>query len=508
MYFIYSSGGFMVVHANGIDTVIDFREVAPANAYAEMFKNSSTLSQIGGLSIGVPGEIRGLEYAWKKFGYLKWSTLLAPAINLAKNGFILDQLQADAIASELPNILNDTGLSSVFAPNGIPLKAGDRCYRTALARTLETISERGADVFYTGVLAQAMVDEINALGGNMTMEDFNNYTPVERTPIRASYNGFSYIAAPPPASGAVMVSVLNILDGFVTAHSSAAETVRRQLHSIKLNPGPMQPRSLLDIQRTTEAFKFGYALRTRIADPFDANYTSEIEATVAEMLNVTSALNKRSRINDTATFGPDYYGAIYDMEETPGTTHLSVLGTKGDAVAVTSTINTYFGSKIMSPTTGVIFNDEMDDFSSPNITNYFGVPPSPANFIKPGKRPLSSSAPTIIFNAKGEVFMITGASGGTRITTSTIQVIQSVLTFGEGIEDSITRPRFHHQLLPNQFFYEPSFPQDTVAGMQAIGHNATSTSSIAVVQGIVQYGKGIIHAQSDPRKKGKAVIVY
>ncbi|KJE91355.1 hypothetical protein CAOG_08611 [Capsaspora owczarzaki ATCC 30864] len=500
-------GGFMVVHTNDTDVVIDFREVAPAAAYVDMFKNSSQLSQVGGLSAGVPGELAGMAKAHEMFGILPWAKLFAPAIKLAREGFVLNEHQAAAITSELTYVRADPGLRAVFIKaNGDPLAAGDVCIHANLANTLEAVATNGIDIFYNGSIAHQIVDDINANGGNMTYEDFANYRPVIRQPLVASYNGFKLVTAPPPASGGVTISVLNILDGFVTAQTKAQETARRHLYSEQTEPGPMQPRSLLAVQRTTEAFKFGYALRTRIADPFDTEYADDIAATLAEMQNVTEALNKRFRIHDNETFDPEYYGAIYDVEPTRGTTHLSVLGTRGDAVAVTSTINTYFGAKFTSPSNGVILNDEMDDFSSPNITNAYGVPPSPANFIKPGKRPLSSSAPTIVFNAKNEVYMVVGASGGTRITTSTIQVMQSVLTFGEGIDDAITRPRLHHQLLPNILMLEPAFPTNLYTGMQAIGHNVTTSTSIAVVQGIVQYAPNVIYAKSDPRKGGEAVV--
>lgn len=471
-------GGFMLVRQGGQAVVFDFRETAPSAAFRDMFRGNSTLSTVGGLAVAVPGELRGMAAAHARFGRLPWRTLFEPAIQLARDGFPCGPSLAAAIRSSLSYILADEGLSAVYAPGRVPLGQGDTVRNVALANTLETVASAGADAFYNGSLAQQLVADINNAGGNMTLSDFQSYTVVERVPVNVTFGALRVLSAPPPASGPVLLLILNIMNVY----------------------GSMPDHGLLYYQRLVESFKFAYARRSMLGDPAFVN----VSAIVRSMLDPAVAAAIRRRIVDNATFPIDYYGGQFNVEMRRGTTHLCVQSGAGDAVSVMSTVNLLFGAKLMSPSTGVILNNEMDDFSSPNITNAFGVPPSPANFIVPGKRPMSSSSPIVALDAGDNVRVVAGASGGTKITTATAQVFLDVASFGEAIAPAIAKPRLHDQLIPNITFIEPTFPAAIAAGLRCIGHDVQVWSDYAVVQGIVRSPQGWMAAASDPRKGGRA----
>ncbi|XP_072163900.1 glutathione hydrolase 1 proenzyme-like [Diadema setosum] len=448
------------------------------------FNKSEDASTVGGLAIGVPGEIKGYWDAHQMFGKLPWRRLFEPSIQLAENGLFVSPELEYAISRKSEIMLSDESLREVFTDgNGNLLRAGDTLYQRKLGNTLRKIADNGASEFYNGSIAENIAAELQNRDGIITVEDLAAYSVEKRTPLSFQLNDMTVYSGRPPCSGAVYALILNILKGYDFTPDSIGSLSNK----------------VLTYHRIIEAFKFAYAKRSALGDESFVNITE----LVANMTSQTYADSLRARINDDRTYNYTYYDPEFQIVNDGGTSHISIVDQEGNAASVTSTINTHFGSKVRGNITGIIFNNEMDDFSKPGENNIFGVPPSEANFIVPGKRPLSSMAPVIMVDDNGDVRFVVGASGGTRITTATSLVSMETLWFESSLVDAVERKRVHHQLVPQYFNYEPAFPSDIMEGLEVKGHEAKERSKIGYVQAIKRLEDDWLEAHCDSRKGGR-----
>ena len=480
-------GGFMVIHLKdrGEDIAIDYRETAPAATTAETFlgadgKPDNAKSRDSALSIGVPGTVAGLALALEKYGSGKFTLarLLQPAIVLARDGFVLDDDMADTLPAAQRRMAKWQASVKIFSQaDGTWLRGGHRLVQTDLAATLSAIAEQGPRGFYEGPVAEKLVNAVRDAGGIMTNDDLKSYSAVIRKPVRGSYRGYDVVSMPLPSSGGtVLLESLNILEGFPLAEMTQGSPA--SLHLL------------------IEAMKRAYADRARyLGDPAFVN------APVPVMLSKDYAARQRASIDpDRATASADA-AAIKPLREGSNTTHFSVIDDFGNAVSNTYTLNFPYGVGLIAEGTGVLLNNELDDFTAaPGASNAFGLVGFEANLPGPGKRPLSSMSPTILLK-DGKPVLVTGSPGGSRIISTVLQVIVNVLDYHMDVLAAVSAPRLHHQWMPDEVRVEHGFSEDVLAQLRAMGHHIvepmgqTSANSIAVV------GDEALGAP-DPRTRG------
>ncbi|ELT90576.1 hypothetical protein CAPTEDRAFT_2729 [Capitella teleta] len=424
-------------------TTILSRETAPLAAEQDMFVNNTEASSTGGLAIAVPGEIAGLYEAWKMFGRVEWAQLIQPTITLCEEGFEVARYLALAARLYETTIREDPNLAEIFIKeDGELIQEGDIITNEKLGQTMRRIAQDPMS-FYTGSLAQDIVDDIAEYDGIITLEDLAQYAPKIKAPLNISLdNGdFTAFAPVPPSSGVITNFMLKVLDGYNFGPEDVADDENK----------------ILTYHRIAEAFKFAFARRTHLGDE---DYW-DVEDLVRNLTSSDYINDIRRQINDSFTQDIDYYGPNFGLDgnDTMGTSHMNVYTSEGSAVSLTSTINLFFGSKVRGSRTGIMFNNEMDDFSTPGTSNSFGVPASPANYIEPGKMPMSSMSPTMIFNRNGDVAFMTGAAGGTLIPTAVAFVTMNSLWFDKHLLEATDTPRLHHQLVPNELRLEPDMDE-------------------------------------------------
>ncbi|CQQ55212.1 gamma-glutamyltransferase [Yersinia enterocolitica] len=430
-------GGFMTIHlADGTDTFINFRETAPAAASADMYldkegKVTKDASLYGYLAAGVPGTVLGMDSAQKKYGKLTRQQVMAPAIKLAREGFVLTRADTDILDTTVKRFRQDPESARIFLrKNGEALQPGDRLIQTDLADTLTAISEQGQDAFYQGKIPQAVEAAAKKGGGILTAADFANYKITETAPITCSYRGYKFVSSPPPSSGGVtLCETLNVLEGY-------------DLKSMGFN-------SAAYIHTLTEAMRHAYMDRnTFLGDP------EFVKNPIDRLLSKSYAADIRKQIvANKATPSVEVQPGMQPHEK-PETTHYSIVDHDGNAVSTTYTVNGRFGAVVIAPGTGFFLNDEMDDFTvKVGEQNLYGLVQGATNSIAPGKRPLSSMSPTLV-TKDGKTFMVLGSPGGSRIITITLQTALNVIDHGMAPQEAVDAPRIHHQWLPDEVYYE------------------------------------------------------
>jgi gamma-glutamyltranspeptidase/glutathione hydrolase len=482
-------GGFMVIHSadRHEDVAIDYRETAPAAATPTIFlgadgKPDPDKSRKSALGIGVPGTPAGLALALEKYGSGKFTlaVLLHPAIDLARDGVVMTDDSADTLPDWHSWLARWPSSAKIFSrPDGTSLQDGDRLVQEDLAKTLSAIAQQGPNGFYQGPVAEKLVEAISNAGGIITLDDLKSYQAIIRTPMRGTYRGYDIVAMPEPSSGGVvLLEALNILEGFPMAE--------------------MKQGSAPSLHLLIEAMKRAYADRARyLGDP------AFVKAPIATLISKDYAAKLRAGINpDRATPWNDVTSAS-PLHEGDNTTHFSVVDDKGNAVSNTYTLNFSYGVGLVADGTGVLLNNELDDFTAaPGAANAYGLVGFAPNLPGPGKRPLSSMSPTIILK-DGKPVLVTGSPGGSRIISTVLQVIVDILDYHMDIEDAVAAPRLHEQWLPDEVRIERGFPDDVIAALRAKGHSVvtplgqTSANSIAVT------GSGLEGAP-DPRTRGSA----
>ena len=484
-------GCFVLIRrADGTIVAIDGREMAPSAATRNMYlrdgKADTALSQTGALAVGVPGALAAYELATKQHGQRKLSAALLSAAEVAKKGFAIDRTYARKLRDKASTLAKfPASRAMLLKPNSQPYTEGETIRLPDLAKTYRSIAQHGSDWFYQGPFAKKTGDWMKDNGGILTAKDFANYRVKERTPIRSTYRDYEVIGFPPPSSGGIHVAqVLNILESFDLGQQLRGQDNATGYHLI------------------VESMKLAFADRAHWLG--DADFAKVPRGLVAQ--DYADALSKRidvSKAISVPSHGlPDgWQSDVYGKH----TTHIAAADAEGNWVAITATVNTSFGSKVVVPGTGLILNNEMDDFSAqPGVPNAFGLLGAEANSVAPGKRPLSSMSPTIVLK-DGEPILTVGAAGGPKIITQVIMAITNFIDRKLPIGPSVAAARIHHQWRPDKVFVEKNLDGSTVDRLRAMGHEVEVLSSSGITQAIARTADGRLIGVSDSRTQGKAI---
>ena len=493
-------GGFMTIQlADGRKTFLDFREKAPLAATANMYldKDGNVVkgaSTTGHLAVGVPGTVSGMEYALQKYGTMKRAAVLAPAVRYAKDGFVLDQGDIDMLATATEDFKRDPATAATFLNRGEPFQIGQKIVQADLAKTLQAVADKGADGFYKGAVGAAIIASSQVGKGILTQADLDQYATRELKPVECNYRGYGIVSAPPPSSGGVVIcEILNILEGYPLKE--------------------MGFRSAQSVHYQIEAMRHAYVDRNNsLGDPdfvknpldrlLDKNYAAQIRSVIA----------------------PDKAGVSKDIKpgvaphEGSNTTHYSIVDKFGNAVSVTYTLNDWFGAKVTAATTGVLLNNEMDDFTAKvGVPNLYGLVQGEANKIEPGKRPLSSMSPTVV-TKDGKTVMVVGTPGGSRIITAVLHTIINMIDYGMDAQEAVDAPKFHQQWLPeatnvDNFALSPDTRKILEAWGQKFG-SPQPVNHLAVILvgapslGGKPVGKNRFYGANDPRRNSGLAAGY
>uniref|UniRef100_A0A6G1SD81 Gamma-glutamyltranspeptidase 1 n=1 Tax=Aceria tosichella TaxID=561515 RepID=A0A6G1SD81_9ACAR len=488
-------GCLMTIYDNTtkMGTVIDGRETAPDYATENMFAGDPLSSSRGPLSVGVPGELAAYWEAHQRFGRLSWSELFDASIEMAENGFqtvehlsfaLRDLSHSKYITPPLAKLLTNNATGEYYSE-------GEIMYQRELAQTLRRIRDKGVSEFYDGPTGQMFIDDLRKQGGKMTIENLRSYkADVKKAAEFRLNDDLRVLTQPVPGSGVVLGIILRIM---------------QELGYYKnLKPKSDFASASLYYHHLTEAFKFAYAQRAALED--DPDDPTRLNLLLNKISSDEFIKDIVSKITDDKTHPSAYYGGLEYFQEDHGTAHTSVIDNEGNSVAITTSVNLYFGSGLVSPSTGIIYNDVMDDFVSPNLTNKFQLPPTKYNHIRPGKRPLSSMAPSVFIDGHGNPKLIIGASGGSKITTAIAMVALRNLFFNENIKTAIDSSRIHHQFLPDKIMFEANFPPEILSSLAHRGHNLkVITGRSSVVMAVAcdyKNSSKVITANSDYRKGG------
>ncbi|MBC3870517.1 gamma-glutamyltransferase [Undibacterium oligocarboniphilum] len=482
-------GGFMLIHdaGSGQDVALDFRESAPALAHRDMYldaggnviPDSSTFSH---LAIGIPGTVAGLELALRKYGTLPLKDVMAPAIRYAEQGFEVSPHLAAMLQTEQKHLGQWPSSKAIFFKNGQPLRSGDRLIQKDLAHSLRLIATQGSKAFYEGEIAQKIAAEMQQHHGMISLQDLKDYKAIERQPVRGSYRGYEIISMPPPSSGGVhIIQMLNMLEHYPLREQGV--------------------NSAQTLHQMSEVMKLAYADRSEyLGDP--AFYQVPVRGLTSKVYadQLIQTINPEHAMPSAAIRPgkPQPY-------ESDQTTHYSVADQKGNVVATTYTLNLNFGSGIVASGTGILLNNEMDDFSvKSGVPNAFGLVGGEANSVRAGKRPLSSMSPTIVLK-QGKPFLVTGSPGGSRIITTTLQTILNVVDHGMNVAEAALTPRVHQQWMPDQLRYEKGISIDTLRILEQKGQHLVASPVMGKTQTIQISAEGF-DGFSDPRNPdGKAI---
>jgi len=487
-------GGFMLIHRAdlGRTTAIDYREMAPAATTKDVFLDAKGeadpfKSRYSGLAIGVPGTVAGLELAWRKYGSGKFTfaELIAPAVALARQGLIVGEDVADSLPLAAPMLAKHPSSARIYLkPDGGVPQTGDHIALDDLAATLDTIAAEGAAGFYAGPVAQKIVASVQAAGGRMTMDDLAHYRAVEREPVKGTYRGHTIVSMPPPSGGAHVIEILNILEGYPLSEQG-------------LN-------SAASLHEMAEAEKLAYADRAAwLGDP------DFVKIPLAGLTSKAYAEKLRALISpDHARPAADIRPGEPQAYESDQTTHFSIVDSDGNAVASTYTLNLPYGSGLVADGTGVLLNDELDDFAAKRgAANFFGLMGGDANAPGSMKRPLSSMSPTIVFK-DGQVELATGSPGGSTIITTVTQIIVNVIDHGLNVAEAENAPRAHDQLYPDELRIERGMSEDTIRLLEAMGHKVVVREAIGSANTIARSPEGVLTGASDLRQRGTLAVGY